>query len=357
MSKFYEQLVTQSSAVNESWHRLQKNRTREWGLYGHDIGVHSLNLAIGGLIPRRVTTIGARSGTGKTALTAPMFDAGSRTFNGRRAEFLVFTWELDPSLLIDRHICNKVGLTLKELNQGAKLLSGKTMVGVKEEYAKASKLPVVYQLHSTNVGVVKQIAREFVRRCTEKEKIEGVEILPVLVVDYINMAQFEGTGLRTYGIGDFMNGIKQLCNELAMAGVIFAQINRTTDKESRIPDRSDFSDSAAIENASDNLIVLYRPEYHGVDTVMDPESRVEVSSEKKMLIRVLKGRDYGIGDFLINCDIKFFRFWDLNHKIDFPYWELYSKKEFWMEHFGFPATEDNLAIAAANPVPANDLVF
>lgn len=353
MSKVYEQLVSQSNAVNESWSRLQKNRTREWGLYGHDVGIHSLNLAIGGLIPRRVTTIGARSGTGKTALTAPMFDAGSRVFNGRRAEFLAFTWELDPALLIDRHICNKVGLTLKELNQGAKLLNEKTMGSVKEEYVKASRLPVVYQLHSTNINVVKTIAREFVLKCKEKEKIEGVEILPVLVIDYINMAQFDGTGLRTYGIGDFMNGIKQVCNELAMAGVIFAQINRATDKESRIPDRSDFSDSAAIENASDNLLVLYRPEYHGIDTIMDPVSRVEVPSEKKMLIRVLKGRDYGIGDFLINCDIKFFRFWDLNHKIDFPYWELYSKKEFWMEHFGFAATDDNLAKAEAAKATAD----
>lgn len=347
MSKLYEQLVPQAAAVRGSWDRLQKNRTREWGLYGHDIGINSLNLAIGGLIPRRVTTIGARSGTGKTAIITSIADASARVLNGRRAELLILTWELDPSLLIDRTICMKSGLTLKELNQGAKLLNNKTIENVKATYSEAAKLPVVYQLNSTNIGVVRTLCKEFVAKCKEKEAVEGVEVLPVLIIDYLNMAQFEGTGLRTYGIGDFMNGVKQLCNELAMAGILFAQINRSTDKESRIPDRSDFSDSSAIENASDNLIVLYRPEYHGIDTIIDPENKVEISSEKKMLIRVLKGRDYGTGDFLINCDIKYFRFWDINHDHKFKYWEQYSKKSFWMEHFGFAATDENLALAAS----------
>ena len=336
MSKLYESLLPQKKAVDSSWERLVNNREREWGLYGHDIGLHPLNLAIGGLIPTKVTTIGARSGTGKTALLTAIAEGASRVLNGRRAELCVFSWEMQPDYLVDRYICSKTGLTLRELNQGAKLIREEYFNSkLKDAYKIAQKLPAIYQTHSTDISHIRAVAKEFVEVCDQKSEIEGVEILPVLVVDYLNMAQFEAMGLRTYGIGDFMNGFKQLCNELRAAGIIFAQILRSTDKENRIPDRADFADSSAIENASDNLIVLYRPEYHKVDTVLDPQTGLDVDSANKLLIKILKGRDYGIGEVLTSCDIKHFRFWDLNQEWSFPYWDLYKNKAFWMEHFGF----------------------
>jgi replicative DNA helicase len=148
------------------------------------------------------------------------------------------------------------------------------------------------------------------------------------------MAQFEEAGLRTYGIGHFMNSLKQFCNNTGASACVFAQINRSADAKS-VPDKSDLSDSQAIEMASDNLIIIHRPEYNGEKVVWDPKAEQEISSENKMLVRVVKGRDYGIGDFVVESDMKYFRFHDTTHRHDFKYWELYEKKEFWMEHFGF----------------------
>lgn len=332
------QLIEQKDAALRSWERFQENRKKEWGLHGHDMGIHPLNLAVGGWIPSKLTTIGARSGVGKTALTTEMFRAGSRVLNGKRAEFLFFSWEMESSLLVDRHICNYTGLTMKHLNQGAKLLGDKNLSLVKEAYREANKLPVCYQQHSTDIKVVKSLILDFKERCTEKEQIEGVAIQPVIVVDYIGMAQFEGSGLRTYGIGDFMNGLKQVLNETGASALVLAQINRSSD-EKDMPDRSDFADSQSIENASDNLILLHRPEYNNIATVKDPDTDQEVSSRGKMLVRVLKGRDYGTGDKLINCAVQHFRFWDVEHEFDYPYWELYSQEEFWLNHFGLKKEE------------------
>lgn len=334
MSRLYDKIVSQKTAVDSSYERLHSNIKRDWGLYGADMGLHSLNMAIGGLIPRRLTTIGARSGTGKTSIVAQMFDAGHRVVNNRRCEFLFNTWELDPSLIIDRLICNKAGVTLRMLNQGAKLLDRRTLDRINESYRGAEGLPVYYQTASIDIGTVKAYAYEFVDKCKAKSAVEGVEILPVGVIDYLNMAMFEGSGLRTYGIADFMNGLKQLSNETGMAWVVLAQLSRGLDKESRIPDRADFSDSAAIENASDNLIVLYRPEYHNIKTIMNPLTQVEEDSTNKMLIRVLKCRDYGPGDMLMNCDVKYFRFWAEEHNFDTEYWKDYSSEEFWLSKFG-----------------------
>lgn len=330
----YDTLITQAAATAASWKRLQTNQTRSWDLYGFDIGLHPLNMAIGGIVPTRVTVIGGRSGSGKTGYTVPMFDATLRgKADGSRLEYLFFTWELDPSIVIDRSICSKVGLTLRQLNQGAKLLSEKTMAQIKGAYDTARLYPITYHTYSTSIKEVREVSLEFIGRCREKSRVEGVYVHPVICIDYLNMAQFDDE-LRTYGIADFMNGIKQLCNQEQASAIIFAQLKRETDKAKAIPDRADFSDSAAIENAADNLVVIYRPEYHGIDSVVNPETGEEVPSRGKMLVRVLKGRDYGIGDFLINCDIKHFRFWDTNQEWSHHYWADYQKEEFWIKEFG-----------------------
>ena len=145
------------------------------------------------------------------------------------------------------------------------------------------------------------------------------------------MANLSGSGLRTYGISDFMNGCKRLANETSSAFCIFAQINRSADDKD-MPERNDFADSQSIEMASDNLILLHRPEYNNIRIIQDPDTGATVDSTNKMLVRVLKSRDFGTGDKLINCDIKFDRFWDILHDDwNYPYYKLYSDKNFWMK--------------------------
>lgn len=328
------ELVSQHDAALKSWDRFSNNRERDWGLYGIDTGIHPLNLLIGGWIAGKVTTIGARSGIGKTALTTQIFKNGSKVQNGKRAEFLFCTWEMESSYLIDRHISHEIGITGRMLHQGAKLLGPKRIELIKETYSEAKKLPVWYQEMSTDIDSLSVVIRKFAADCEEKAKIEGVEIQPVVVIDYIQMAQLEGSGLRTYGIGDFMNGMKKLANDTGIASCIFAQIKRTADDKD-IPERNDFADSQSIEMASDNLVLLHRPEYNGIPVIQDPLTQENVDSDGKMLIRVLKGRDFGTGDVLINCDIKYYRFWDIAHNWDYEYWKLYQEKSFWMSHFGF----------------------
>ncbi len=332
---FYDKLIPQRSAVTDSWDRLNLNRERSWDLYGYDIGIHPINMAIGGIVPTRLTVVGGRSGSGKTALSVPMFNASTRRkVDGSRLAYLFFTWELDPSIVIDRSICSTTSLTLRQLNQGAKLLTDKTMAAVKTAYDFASKFPIHYHIHSTDINDVRAVAFDFIKKCREISKVEGAYVHPVILIDYLNMAQFDTAGLRTYGIADFMNGLKQLCNQERCSAIVFAQLSRETDRQNKIPDRADFSDSAAIENAADNLLVLYRPEYHGIPTIVNPDTGLEIDSRGKALIRVLKGRDYGVGDFIINCDIKHFRFWDFNHHWDEEYYKSYSNEKFWIDEFG-----------------------
>jgi replicative DNA helicase len=336
-------LIRQEIAVKKSYERFKFNREQEWGLYGHDTGIHSLNMMIGGWIPSKVTTIAARSGHGKTAMTVQMFDAGRRIGRNRMARFIFFTWEMESSYLVDRHICYKTGITNRLLGQGAKLLGKEFMKNIHDAYKDAYSLPVIYQQYTANISQVREIFLKFVNDCEKQSRIEGVDIIPVGVVDYIGMAKGEGkNNLKTYDIGDFVNGIKKIVNETNGAFCLFAQISRAAD-EKDLPQRSDLSDSAAIENASDNLILLHRPEYVGAPTIKDPDTvgKEEVSAEGKALLRALKSRDFGTGDKLISCDIAYNRFYDRSHSWDMPYWKMYKEEKFWMYELGFDPRKPN----------------
>lgn len=334
-----EDLLSQKEAAQLAYDRFVNNRNSEYGLLGHDTGIHDLNMMIGGWIPKKVTTIAGRSGMGKTAVTTPMIKAGSRVLNNKRCEFMFCSWEMSGDYIVDRVVCNETGLSSLMLTQGAKLLSEERYSEVKKAFFEAKKAPVHYQQLSTDISSIRVMFLEFVEKCKELEKFEGVEIIPVCIIDYVGMAKFDGSGLRTYGIADFMNGAKQIANETGGAFCILAQIGRGAD-EKALPQKSDLADSRTIEDASDNLVLIHRPEYNNVGVITNPDTGLEEDSRGKMLLRVAKGRDFGTGDKLINCSMKNYRFWSLDHEYDTPYWDLYNNKDFWLNHFNLNTYED-----------------
>lgn len=347
-------LTSQTKATNEAWERFQINKKKGWGLAGHDTGIHALNLMIGGWLPGKVTTIGARSGIGKTALVTQMFDAGRRVLTGRRAEFLFFSWEMAPSYIVDRHVCNKVGLSNRMLVQGAKLLDKERLERVKNAYHDARNLPVVYQEASLNIRHVSALVTEFAERCRKQSKTEGIYVHPVVVIDYIGIAKFEGAGIRTYGIAEFMSSCKQIANKENCSFCIMAQISRGADDKA-MPTRGDFADSQSIEQASDNLILLHRPEYNDVPMVYDSDAYNGaggyVQSAGKIVFKVLKSRDFGLAEKLLDCRMAHFRFKSQDHMYTTKYWELYESEDFWKKHFKIDKIENKKPEAAKEEIP------
>lgn len=321
-------IISQRTASSESWERFLKLRKRSWDLPGIDIGHHDLNLMIGGIIPGKLTTIAARSGMGKTALLVQAFNKGGIIRQGKRAEFMFFSWEMASSYLVDRHISYDTGLSSRMLSQGAKLISKEFLPDIKKSYDRVSKLPIHYQQMSLNIKEVEAVFSKFIEDCREKSKLEGVEIVPVGVIDYISLAKFESSGILSYGIRDFMLRLKNICSNNMCSFIVIVQIARGAD-DYPIPRKGDISDSKSIEDNTDNLILLHRPEYNGVSTIIDPETGQEVDSKGKALIRVWKSRDFGTGDALLNCDIAKYRFWNTKHDWNYDYYDLYKQESFW----------------------------
>jgi replicative DNA helicase len=325
-------LIKQREATHRALHNFNQHRKSEWRLEGHDTGIHTLNMMIGGWIPQKLTTIAARSGVGKTAMTVPMFKAAGRALANRKAAFLFFTWEMSPEMITDRFVCHEMDFTMRRLKQGAKLMSGRELNKVNRVYQESESLPVVYQRIPLNLKETLKVYQKFVDGVHRLEDKEGMKIIPVFALDYIAMAELIGNRSQTYLIGEFMNGLKSAVTYHNGAGIVFGQLKRETDRKDE-PEIADLSDSSFIENASDNVVLLHRPEHSRVDEIRDPVNGGYTDSHEKMLLKVMKSRDYGTGDALINCRVKSNRFWAREHDWEYPYYEDYQKEEFWLKHF------------------------
>jgi replicative DNA helicase len=327
------ELLTQKEAVVQSWNEFSRAKDAKTSLPGADMGIHDLNIAIGGHVRKKVTSIAGRSGMGKTALITPMFEAGKRVVGNKKPKFLFCTWEMPASEVVARSISFQTGMSWRTLFQATKLLNNEQVDLIKAAYKNAVDIDVTYQEMSTDISTIETISNQFAEKCAEEEALVDYEIVPVLIIDYVGMAKFTGSReLRTYAIGDFMNRCKGIAKKNNMHVIVLAQISRNADSKD-LPDRVDLSDSQSIEQASDNLIILHRPEYQGNKTIIDPSTGLQVDATGKAMFRIMKGRSFGTGDLLVNCDIKANRFWSMDHLFEFNYWELYEDEAFWRSFF------------------------
>lgn len=326
-----EGIIPQKRAVELSMKEFNEVSSSEPKLTGADTGIHDINMAIGGHIRKKLTTIAGRSGHGKTASVIPMFKASERVVGGKKPAFLFLTWEMAAEEVVSRYVCHEVGLSWRTIYQMPWLLTEEQKSDVREAYKRANELPILYQEMSTSFSHIREMSNWFGESCLKLEKRDGVEIVPVMVIDYIGMAKFEGPNeLRTYKISELMNNLKGLSKANDQHTIALAQINRSADDKD-MPSRNDLSDSQGIEQASDNLFILHRPEYQGVPSIdLNGE---KITSKDKIMFRLLKGRSVGIGDIVMNCEARHSRFWSLDHTHDFEYWKMYDDPKFWKNYF------------------------
>jgi replicative DNA helicase len=326
--------LTQSEASHLSWIRFQENREREWGLLGHDWGIHDLNRITGGIIPRKITTIAGLPSHGKTALINPIINGLDRwKAIGKTAkpELLVATWEMEASELTDRLVMARAGIDSKKYFLGAKLLSKEELNRIETAFNEVSKISIKYQQQSLNIDDFISCIYEFWDDCKKLEKEDGIKRSPVIIIDYIGLAELDSSGIRTTGINDFYRKVKQAMNIIEGHCIIFAQLDKSA-RDKEMPDLNHLAESQNIERNSDNLVLIFRPEHLGRTLMPDFEGGT-IDARGKMMFRTVKCRGFGTGDFIVNCDISKNHFWPLYLDNEYPYWELYSKKEFWLKEF------------------------
>jgi KaiC/GvpD/RAD55 family RecA-like ATPase len=215
-------------------------------------GIEPLDASVDGVSPGELIIVGGRPNHGKSVFGMSMLETAAR--NGYRS--LMVSIEMSDVELARR-------AELHPLPQGVR-----DNIFIVESDARLPNILSHISRAATELGV------------------------SVVCVDYAQLIRSGNSNGKRHEIADAAEALKQLCREHGITIVLLSQLKRTVSERDSdaIPRSSDLSESGALENAADMILLLW---YNSKE---DPESPRDMYS-----IYVTKRRNGTIRDNIVTC--------------------------------------------------------
>jgi replicative DNA helicase len=235
----------------ETWTSALDRATVRWQTPVGDAiatGWHDLDemLSGGGLRPGHLTVIGARPGVGKS-LVATML-AGHTAAGGHGVYFA--SVEMSQDELTDRIAAAATGVNLADLTN--RRLSAEQVADMGRGLERLRRWPLTIDDRVQTIAHIKRGVRNLTRT-------EGG--LGLVIVDYLQLLSSPDSGKvsRQEVVSSMSRAMKLLAREHKVPVVLLAQLNReSTKRENKQPAIHDLRESGAVEQDSDEIILLHR---------------------------------------------------------------------------------------------------
>lgn len=213
----------------------------------------------GGLYGSMLLTIGARPSTGKTAFSVNL--AYQAMKNDKEVEVDFFTLEMNKQEMLNRFVSRMTGVSSSTLRSNADKLNGilKKLVNQSTSQLLASKLRVYDGLET--LGEIVQTIRKNAARAKQGKYMA--------IIDYIGLVKVPNVKERYIEVGEVTRELKRLTNEFNIPIVALSQLSRGIEnRNDKTPVLSDLRESGSIEQDSNVVAFLHRPESVGDDHVV-----------------------------------------------------------------------------------------
>lgn len=213
----------------------------------------------GGMYGSMLFTIGARPSTGKTAFSVNL--AYEALMNDKDVEVDFFTLEMNKQEMLNRFISRMTGVSSSMLRSKANELDNvvKTLIDETAASLLASKLRVYDGLE--NLGEITQTIRKNAARAKQGKYMA--------IIDYIGLVKVPNVKERYIEVGEVTRELKRLTNEFNIPIVALSQLSRGIEnRNDKTPVLSDLRESGSIEQDSNVVAFLHRPESVGDDHVV-----------------------------------------------------------------------------------------
>ena len=254
---------------------------------GKSTGIKSFekldNLLAGGLYGSMLFTIGARPSVGKTAYAVNL----ARQIVSKDSEVQVdfFTLEMNKREMLNRFISAVANVDSQKLKNPSDLdllFSEQVTTGI--NWVRNHKIRI-YDRVLTLGGILSVIKKNAAKAKPDKY---------VAIIDYIGLVKVNGRQDRWLQVGKITRELKIIANEYNIPVIALAQLNRGVEsRKNKEPMLSDLRESGSIEQDSNVVAFLYRP---------DDDNRELV----KLSIR--KNREGSLGDISYYFDGKYMYF-------------------------------------------------
>lgn len=220
------------------------------------------------LRPGQLITVGARPGVGKSMIAADLTrHVGLRM----REPVILFSLEMTRAEVTDRLISAETSVPLSRI-QAAALDDRDWDRVAKARAVFADGAFVIDDEPGITLAHIRSRLRGMARRRPAR----------LAIVDYLQLMKTPGgSESREREIAALAAGLKLIAREFAIPLVLLAQLNRGPEARSdHRPTKSDLRESGAIENDSDVVILIHRPDLHDPDSGRPGEADLIVDKNR-----------------------------------------------------------------------------
>lgn len=206
----------------------------------------------GGLYGSMLLTIGARPSVGKTAYGVNL--AYQIMSNDPEVQVDFFTLEMNKREMLNRFVARHTSISSQRLKRPAVALKDYERGAVENaiEWYRERKLRV-YDKALTLSGIL-----SIIRENASKSKPNKY----VAIIDYIGLIKIENSRAQRWEqVGQISRELKIIANEYNVPVVALAQLSRGVEqRQDKVPMLSDLRDSGSIEQDSNVVAFLHRPD-------------------------------------------------------------------------------------------------
>ncbi|MEP6676331.1 MAG: replicative DNA helicase [Ferruginibacter sp.] len=238
--------------------RIEDMRNRDEDITGVTSGFPSLDKVTYGWQPTDLIILAARPAVGKTAFALNL--ARSAAMNSKKPTAVAFfSLEMSSSQLVQRILSAESEIWLEKISRG-KLEEHEMKQLYKNGIERLSNAPIfIDDTAALNIFEL----RAKCRRLKNKHNVG------LIIIDYLQLMSggSDRNTNREQEISKISRDLKGLAKELQVPIIALSQLSREVEKRkdgNKMPQLSDLRESGAIEQDSDMVMFLYRPEYYDI---------------------------------------------------------------------------------------------
>lgn len=237
-------------------------------------GLEKLDNTLCGLKGGQLIILAARPAMGKTAFALNMAMSAAKA--GKKT--VIFSLEMSGTSLTDRMLISQGDLSATAFRAG--MLAGKDEENLCNAVNDLSSLQItIDDTSGLSISQIKSIAKNLQR----KGKCDFI------IIDYLQLIDIRSENKnysREQEVAKCTKEIKQLAKKMNVPIVLLSQLSRKCEERTdKTPILSDLRESGSIEQDSDVVLMLHRPEYYDKN-----------QEQGAGIIRVAKQRDGKTGD-------------------------------------------------------------
>lgn len=264
------------------------------GVVGIPTGLIQLDKLTGGFQRSDLLILAARPSMGKTAVAMSMMRNAAVDY---KKPVAFFSLEMSAQQLMIRLISAEAKVNAHRLRQG----------NLRQEDWQQI-VSTIHRLAAAPIYIDDTPALSIMDLRARSRLLKREHNIEMIMVDYLQLMHAPKAESREREISMISRGLKQLAKELNIPIVALSQLNRSVESRTdKRPMLSDLRESGSIEQDSDVVMFVHRPEYYGIS--VDEENR---ATEGVAELIVGKQRNGPTGDVRVAFIKEFARFENLD---------------------------------------------